>query len=217
MAKKPSTKKTVKSMTSQPDYTLTDFEVRQLTEKSNAYTEEALANRVTYPDPDEHPFEEISLDVARAHGFAGITDAIDVLAFKNRNKGRNKGGKKGGGNGGGNGAGKSLPNPQTVEREVARMVANMQPVDMTGNLVFGEMNFEFGDASKAKYFADSYKLIFERHHLMFGSELDDGFQQTIAASLPGLQGLHLRRKHSPPGRRLRRPSASESDRFADFV
>ncbi|MBU6453763.1 MAG: hypothetical protein KGS72_18430 [Cyanobacteria bacterium REEB67] len=185
MAKK--TNKTVKSLTgSTPDNILTDFEVRQLTEKSNAYTDEVLANQVTYPDPDDLPFDEITLDHAIAHGFAGITDSIDLQLFKNRGKNSKKNrGNKGGGNKGGNGSGRQLPNPATIEREVTRMMSAMQPVDNTGNLIFGEMNFEFGDASKAKFFAGSYKIIFERHHLMFGSELDDGFQQTIANMLPG--------------------------------
>jgi len=190
MAKK--TNKPAKSLTGSitPDQLLTDYEVQQLTEKSRAYTEEVNASRVTYPDPDELPFEEITLDHAIAHGFVGITDSIDLSLFKNRGKsGRNKGGKQGGGkSGGGNkggGSGRALPNPQTVEKEVARMLSSMQPVDMTGNLVLGEMNFEFGDATKAKYFGGSYKLIFERHHIMFNSEIDDGFLQTVANSLPG--------------------------------
>jgi hypothetical protein len=175
--------KPVKSLTdSTPDHTLTDFEVQQLTEKSLAYTEEVLANRVVYPDPDELPFDEITIDHAVAHGFVGITDTINLALFKNRGKkGRNKGGK-GGNKGGGNG--RQLPNPTTVENEVVRMVSNM-----TGNLVLGEMNFEFGDASKAKYFAGSYKAIFERHHIMFASEIDDGFLQTIANSLPGYKAF----------------------------
>jgi len=189
MAKK--TTKSVKSATGSktPDYKLSDYEVQQLIEKSRAYTEEANANRVTYPDPDELPFEEITLDHAVAHGFVGITDSINLSLFKNRgNRGRNKGGKQGGGKSGGSkggGTGRQLPNPQVVEKEVARMCSRLKPVDMTGNLIMGEMNFEFGDASKAKYFAGSYKLIFERHHIMFGSELDDGFQQAIANMLPG--------------------------------
>ena len=186
MAKK--TNKTVKSLTgSTPDNVLTDFEVRQLTEKSNAYTEEVLASRVTYPDPDELPFDEITLDHVISHGFVGKTDSIDPLLFKNRGKNnkKNKGGSKGGSKGGNGGSGRQLPNPTTIEREVARMVASMQPVDTTGNLIHGEMNFEFGDATKAKFFAGSYKLIFERHHIMFCSEIDDGFLQTVANSLPG--------------------------------
>jgi hypothetical protein len=186
MAKKST--KTVKSLTgTTPDMTLTDFEVQQLSEKSRAYTEEVLANQVTYPDPDELPFDEITLDHAVAHGFTGITDTIDLSLFsKNRgNRGRNKGNKGGGKGGNKGGGGRQLPNPTTIEKEVARMMANMQPVDMTGNLVFGEGNWEFADAPKAKYFAGSYKLIFERHHLMFNSEVDDGFLQAIANSLPG--------------------------------
>jgi hypothetical protein len=178
--------KAVKALTAPtPDYTLTDAEARQLIEKSLAYTEEALANRVVYPDPDELPFEEITLDHAIEHGFIGITDSINMALFKNRNKGnrgkKNRGGNKGGG-------GRQLPNPNTVEQEVRRMLTNMQPVDQTGNLILGEMNFEFGDATKAKYFAASYKLIFERHHLMFLSEIDDGFVQACAAMVPGAKG-----------------------------
>ncbi len=169
-----------------PDHLLTDFEVQQLSEKSRAYTEEANAGRVVYPDPDELPFEEITLGHALEHGFVGITDTIDLSLFsKNRgNRGRNKG-NKGGKKGGNKGGGRQLPNPVTIEKEVARMMANMQPVDMTGNLIFGEGNWEFGDVTKAKFFAGSYKLIFERHHLMFNSEVDDGFLQSIANNLPG--------------------------------
>jgi hypothetical protein len=194
MAKK--TLKTAKSLTgTTPEITLTDFEVQQLSEKSRAYTEEALANQVTYPDPDEISFEEITLGHAVSHGFIGLTDSIDLSLFKNRgNRGRNKGnqgGNKGGNKGGGNkgGGGRQLPNPTTIEKEVARMLSSMQPVDLTGNLLLGEMNFEFGDATKAKFFANSYKLIFERHHLMFCSEIDDGFLQTVANSMPGYKAF----------------------------
>ena len=50
-----------------------------------------------------------------------------------------------------------------VKKLVGRMaVVGGAGMGMTGNLVLGECNFEFGSLSKARYFEDSYRLIVER-------------------------------------------------------
>jgi hypothetical protein len=150
---------------------LTAFERDQLIVKSKAYTEEVLSQRVVYPDPED--FDNLAEVDVQALGFTSIDDTDLVSLFK-RHK-RNKGGKKGGG--------KSLPNPLVVEAMVRKLVGRMPVLDgdgMTGNLIMGECNFEFGSLSKAKFFQESYRLLVERHHLIFASEVEDQFLDHLA-------------------------------------
>jgi len=74
---------------------------------------------------------------------------------------------------------KKLPSPKLVEQEVLRLLGSMPVVGKEGNLVFGELNCEFGNTSKANYYAAAYQAIVERHHLIFLEEVDPGFVHTV--------------------------------------
>lgn len=72
---------------------------------------------------------------------------------------------------------KKLPSPQLIHQVVMQYLTagkggGLQPVGKTGNLVFGELNGEFLNASKANYTIDSWAEITTRHHLMFVIETD---------------------------------------------
>lgn len=186
MNKKQNPKKSVKNVLPAVAKPLTEFERQQLIAKSQAYTDEVLANSVVYPEPGT--FDLLGHEDARELGFTGVdeTDLASLFKRSKRNKNRGKGG--------GGGQGKALPNPAIVEAMVKKLVGRMAVVGgagmgMTGNLVLGECNFEFGSLSKARYFKDSYRMIVERHHIIFASEIDDQFLDHLATLAPGYKAF----------------------------
>ena len=64
-------------------------------------------------------------------------------------------------------------------------VKHMPKAAPKGDLILGEWNMEFLDASKAKYFAETYKEVVPRHHLLFVIEADKGGLAQIAKDNAG--------------------------------
>ncbi len=149
-------------------------QLAKLIEKSKAYTEHVIATRVEYPDPDA--FHGLDLPTLKEHGFIGkVTNRVGLGSILQARGGKGKG--KGGG-------GKKLPNPQLVLAEVQRLLANVPLVGMEGPAVLDELNFEFLEASKAKYFLDSYKEIIPRGHIHFCVEVASAGLNVLAAAMP---------------------------------
>jgi hypothetical protein len=175
-------KKNSKTKGDKPAF-LTEVPANQLAiliKKQLEYRDHVNATRVQYPDPDELPL--LGPDAIVKLGFDDH-DLGDLLGSQLHDRGRkgrrprrqpqggNKGGgsgKSGGGNKGG-GRGKTLPNPATVDSEVAQLIAQngLQPVQgvMTGPVVHSEQNLEFGDQSKIKYFAKTYQRLIPLAHI----------------------------------------------------
>lgn len=158
-------------------------DLAKLIKAEEAYTAHVLATRPVYPRPEQ--FHTLNEKQVLKRGFLGKQDVISAddlggILFA-------KGGKKNKGKGGpGN---RTLPSPQAVFSAVQGLVSSRRVVagnaGMTGDLVMWEQNFEFGDPAKAKYFEDSYRLIVERAHLIFASEVDPGFLAHLATLSPG--------------------------------
>jgi len=69
--------------------------------------------------------------------------------------------------------------PQQVYQEVQKALGSRVLATHSGNLVLGELNFEFLNGHKAKHFAQAYGIIVSRFHLIFGAELDFTGMQTL--------------------------------------
>lgn len=159
---------------------LTDYEVAQLVKKTEDHNRRLAETRVVYPDPDA--FINLDLPTLQRHGFEGFDPNADLDSlFKQARgkKGRNKGGA---------GGGRQLPNPKVVLAVVQQMLGNVPAASATGPIVFGELNFEFGDRSKAVFFKDSYQEIVSRHHIVFCSEVGPDFITQVANDNPGYTG-----------------------------
>jgi hypothetical protein len=165
------------------DKLLSDYEVAQLVEKTRLHNERLEENRVVYPDPDA--LINLDLPTLKRHGFEGFDASADLDSLFKRARGGNKG--KGRGKGGG-GGGRQLPNPKVVLAVVQQMLGNTAAADNTGPIMFGELNFEFGDRSKAVFFRDSYQEIVSRHHIVFCSEVGPDFITQVASDNPGYTG-----------------------------
>jgi hypothetical protein len=166
---------------------LTDYEREQLVKKTKAYNADVEANRVQYPDPDD--FLQLDLPAIQMLGFKGFdpkSNDLKALFGGGRVKNKNKG--KGGSRGGSGGGGKQLPNPNVVLSVVQSMIGSMPVATMTGQLYFGELNAEFGDRSKARFFSASYKEIFSRAHVVALSEVGPDFVDEVANSMPDYTG-----------------------------
>ena len=84
-----------------------------------------------------------------------------------------------------------LPDAKVVASEVTKSVSGMPLAKPTGNLILGEWNMEFLTGDKARYFADTYKQVIPRHHLLFVEEVnkeglaqiakDNGYNYAISA------------------------------------
>lgn len=140
------------------------------------HTQLLLANRIEYPHPDE--FHTLDLSEVQARGFFGKVDldldSLGTLAMLARGKRKGKGKAQ-------QGRGKTgLPNPQTVLAEVKKSITGMKPVDNTGNIVEGEWNMEFLDATKARYFLDTYKEIVPLQHILHCVEVGKAGLDVIA-------------------------------------
>jgi hypothetical protein len=164
--------------------TLRPQDLAKLIKAEEAYTAHIIATRPRYP-ADPGKFEKLTAKQVEKLGFVGKLDVISpddlsgVLFAKGGKKNKGKGGP-------GN---RPLPSPTAVLSAVSQIVSGRRIVagaaGMKGDLVMWEQNFEFGDPSKAKYFEDSYRLIVERSHLIFASEVDPGFLQHLATLAPG--------------------------------
>lgn len=166
---------------------LTDFEREQLIKKTALHNAEVEANRVQYPDPDD--FQQLDLPAIQVLGFKGFdpkSNDLKALFGGGRQKNKNKG--KGGSRGGSGGGGKQLPNPNVVLAVVQSMIGSMPVAGMSGALLFGELNAEFGDRSKARFFSASYKEIFSRSHVVALSEVGPDFVDEVANSMPDYTG-----------------------------
>ncbi len=169
---------------------LTAYELDQLVKKTELYNAKIEAERVQYPDPDD--FDQLELPAIQMLGFKGFdpkSNDLDALFFGGgRQKKKNKGKGKGGSSGGSGGGGKQLPNPNVVLAVVQSMIGSMPVAGMSGALLFGELNAEFGDRSKARFFSASYKEIFSRSHVVALSEVGPDFVDEVANSMPDYTG-----------------------------
>lgn len=121
-----------------------------------------------YPDPDTGLTPEIS-----SLGIHGLTARkVSILSLPPVTPLQAKGGKHGG----------PQASPQVVHQEVLKSFAGVPLVGKEGDLVIGEFNFEFLNASKAKYYAQAYEEIVKRHHLLLCVEVDHPGVSTIGAA-----------------------------------
>ncbi len=174
MSRKNSNKSGKQSKTPVVRTTVPAGQLAKLIEKSKAHTAHVIATRVEYPDPDA--FDGLDLPQLKQHGFIGkVTNRVGLGSILQARGGKGKG--KGGG-------GKKLPNPQLVLAEVQRLLVNVPLVGNEGPAVLSELNFEFLEASKAKYFLDSYKEIIPRAHVHFCVEVAAAGLQALATAMP---------------------------------
>lgn len=123
------------------------------------YSDFVRDNKVNYPHPDD--FHKLTQDEIVKMGFEHPDRSLDVLgAFKGDKKPR------------------PLPDAKVVAAEVGKITSKMPDAATTGDLRIGEWNMEFLTADKAKYFADTYKQIIPKHHLLFVEEVNtEGLKQ----------------------------------------
>lgn len=132
--------------------------------KSQAYTSFILQHKFVYPNPNL--FDFLTNFRVSQLGFTPQQSYVSPSSHHHNPKHGNNP--------------RPLPNPVVVASEVAKSVANMPLAGNTGNLVFGEWNMEFLDASKAKYFLKTFEEIVPRHHLLFCEEVDSSGLDTLA-------------------------------------
>lgn len=145
-------------------------DINRLIAESRDYSDWVKQNKVQYPTIEE--FAKMSKDDIAKRGFLhpdlhnleNIGDLIEAL--KDRKP-------------------RPLPDAKVVASEVREAVKHMPKAAPKGDLILGEWNMEFLDASKAKYFAETYKEVVPRHHLLFVIEADKGGLAQIAKDNPG--------------------------------
>ncbi len=151
--------------------------LRRIIKASEEYTRRVNESRIEYPDPDTIDF---SSDDAKAiytvHPNGFLTN---VLGVSNRAKrpGASDGGKP------------KLPNPQVVLKEVQKYYQGVPLAGMTGNLVLGELNVEFGDAPKAKYFREAYVEILSHLHILAVEEVDSSWVDSMVQFMQQSTGV----------------------------
>ncbi|MBX9687680.1 MAG: hypothetical protein K2X27_13315 [Candidatus Obscuribacterales bacterium] len=159
-----------------PGQDLHPAHLARIIKASQDYTAEVNANRIEYPDPDSIDF---SADDAMAdyevHPKGFLTNQ---LGQDLRSKAKGAGGGK-----------PQLPNPQVVLAEVQQYYSGVPVAGTKGNLVLGELNVEFGDASKAKFFRDAYVEIISHLHMLAIEEVDAGWVNAMAGYLQQATGL----------------------------
>ena len=151
-------------------------DVSKLVEQSRAYSEWVRENKPQYPTVEE--FGNLTKDQIAQRGFLHpdlqkleIADMLE--AFKDKKP-------------------RPLPDAKVVAAEVRKAVADMPLAGAKGPLIMGEWNMEFLTADKAKYFAETYKEVVPRHHLLFVIETDapglaqvakdNGYQSRVSAA-----------------------------------
>jgi hypothetical protein len=138
-------------------------QLKKLIEKRNALIKQAKKSRVRYPDlSDPNTLDALAKSVTtiKKFGFQDH-DLHDYLGIERLNAKGNKGKGKSKGNKGG--GGRKLPDPNVVLGEVTNALntARITPVNGTGDAITVHWNMENLDDTKARYFAASYKVIFE--------------------------------------------------------
>lgn len=153
---------------------VTPGHLARLIELEKDHTRRIQENPIIYPDPDT--FADLNLSEVQAHGFFDKVDLdFDSLGLTAKR------GKKGKAQ---QGRGKTgLPNPQTVLTEVRKSLKGLKAVDKTGNVVEGAWNMEFLDATKAKYFLDTYKEVVPLVHILHCVEISCAGLQVIANAI----------------------------------
>ncbi len=140
-------------------------DINRLIAESRDYSDWVKQNKVQYPTVEE--FAKMSKDEIASRGFLhpdlhqleSIGDLIEAL--KDRKP-------------------RPLPDAKVVASEVRDAVKHMPQAGPKGDLILGEWNMEFLDAGKAKYFAETYKEVVPRHHMLFVIEADKGGLAQIA-------------------------------------
>lgn len=151
---------------------------KRLAKISAEYTKRVNESRIEYPDPDAIDFDADNLE---ATGYE-----VHPNGFLTNDLGVNLRAKKGGG-----GKGKpKLPNPQVVLAEVQKYYKDVPTAGTKGNLVLGEFNVEFGDASKAKYFRDAYVEILSHVHTLAVEEVDASWVNAMVGYVNQATGLN---------------------------
>jgi len=150
--------------------------VQRLIKVSQEYTQRVNKSRIVYPDPDSVDFESDSDDtnyLVHPSGFLSNELGVQLRGKKKQA-----------------GAGKpKLPNPQTVLAEVQKYYKGVPTASTNGNLVLGELNVEFGDASKAKYFREAYIEILSHVHTLAVEEVDSGWVNAMVGYVQQATGL----------------------------
>jgi hypothetical protein len=124
-------------------------ELKRIVKLEKAYSESVRKNRIRYPDPDK--LGKLSVKALEKHGFIDFDPRLkEKLEAKGGKKKKKTGGKK-------------LPDPDVVDGviQTALSTANIGPVSMKSDVVAVEWNMEFLDDSKVRFFAKTYKRIFE--------------------------------------------------------
>ncbi|MBZ0185855.1 MAG: hypothetical protein K8F91_06335, partial [Candidatus Obscuribacterales bacterium] len=157
--------------------------LKRLIAVSEQRTREIEETRVVYPDPGL--FDDLDIPGIKALGFTDKIEwdpaDLDILFARRGRKGRGK--SKGGGQSSGRSGGKGLPDPKVVAAKVYDIVKNFKVVGNDGNVVMATWNMEFLDASKAKYFLESYKHVVPRFHIIGCTEITLDGLQVIANAL----------------------------------
>ncbi len=130
--------------------------------------------------------EIISLKPHQAadYGFAGLVREQDLdfdlgrLQTPDDFESLLKGGKKKKQPKGGSGP-HSLPSATVVDQVISAYYKGMPNADITGPLVFGELNALFGSGQKALTYMSAWEKIVRPHHLMFWSEVAPDFCKEI--------------------------------------
>lgn len=160
-----------------PGQDLHPAHLKRVIETSQAYTEEVNRSRIVYPDPDTVDFtsggDELRQYQVTPQGFLS-----NSLGEELRQDAK---GKKGG---------SKLPNPQQVLTEIRKYYQDAPLAGMNGNLILGELNLEFGDASKAKYFRESYIEILLHLHLLAVEEVDASWTNAMVQYMQQATGLN---------------------------
>lgn len=172
------TKKKQHKLAIVPGEDLHPAHVKRLIKVSEEHTRRVNESRIEYPDPDTIDFDADDCPVAAydVHPSGFLSNTLGLSSRAKANKGGGKGKPK-------------LPNPQTVLAEVQKYYQGVPAAGTNGNLVLGELNVEFGDASKAKYFKDSYVEILSHVHSLAVEEVDSSWVDAVVQYVNQATGL----------------------------
>ncbi len=152
--------------------------VQRLVKTSQAYTEKVNESRIEYPDPESVDFDDDKCPetdyVVHPSGFLS-----NDLGIAQRAKAKSGGSRK-----------PKLPNPQLVLAEVQKYYQGVPTAGSNGNLVLGELNIEFGDASKARYFREAYIEILSHVHSLAVIEVDASWVSSMAQYMSQATGVN---------------------------
>ena len=152
--------------------------LKRVIQASQEYTQRVNESRIEFPDPDSIDFDadtDSTNFLVHPSGFLSNELGLNLRSKKNKVGG---GGKP------------KLPNPQTVLAEVQKYYKGVPAASTKGNLVLGELNVEFGDASKAKYFRDAYVEILSHVHSLAVEEVDASWVNAMVGFMQQATGLN---------------------------